>query len=260
MTVEKPKRRWFRLAFSLRTLLALVAIASVLICFAPDLSLACRRLALRQQIEQTGAVVIPFSEWQNFFQANVTRPAELSWIRKWLGDEPVAEIVFPVCTTQSEVDRVMHVPAGQDRSSPPSDSGLCASDPRAAMTNLMVPQMIALIACAMTLLAISACHNPQSQIDPKHDPMIALSDDTEATRRDLLKCIPVGSKISDAKKILEEDGFVCSYDKANNDQDCLYCVIQKTWRGPVVGKWQVQLLYDHAVVTDAIVSHGLVGP
>ena len=101
---SKPRRRWFR--FSLRTLFVAVTICSLLIRFAPDISVGQRRQFLRKQIEKNGGVVIPFSNWQNYFQQKVTPPTELSWIRKWMGDETIAEIWLPLGTPQPEIDRV----------------------------------------------------------------------------------------------------------------------------------------------------------
>ena len=104
-----PNRRWPR--FGLRTLFAVV---SVLGCWLGwQVSVVRERSAMRLAIEASGANIVKgdIPTTLSAPQMAIVRrgePIRLSWIRRALGDEPVALIVFPGEPSPSDLARAEH--------------------------------------------------------------------------------------------------------------------------------------------------------
>lgn len=96
---------------------------------------------------------------------------------------------------------------------------------------------------------------------------INLTDNPHEVRESIMKLIPAGTDINRAKKVMETNGFRCSFKKdssfADKDKlyehiDFLYCDLE---RGCLTGRrWQVAIVIKNSLVEKILVSTGLTGP
>ncbi len=86
-------------------------------------------------------------------------------------------------------------------------------------------------------------------------------------KRSILNVIKIGSDINKAKKIMESNGFNCSFKKNSTFSDgknlyrhidFLYCDIEKGFL--VSRRWQTAVLHKNNIVENVVVSTGLTGP
>ena len=81
----------------------------------------------------------------------------------------------------------------------------------------------------------------------------------------LVKHIPIGTALADAKGFMEREGFECSVTRngslsSREGIDYIYCDRHDpvdTW---VSRRWQIVLVLEDDNVADVRVSHGLIGP
>ena len=104
---------------------------------------------------------------------------------------------------------------------------------------------------------------------------IKLRDDPQAMKQEVLKKVPIGSPIQDARKIMEENGFaVAAYENAdfveypNGDynreilhkgEDFLLCYKKSTPFFFVTREWMIIIVHGGDVVSDIFVNTGLTG-
>ena len=96
---------------------------------------------------------------------------------------------------------------------------------------------------------------------------IVLNENPDETRISILKNIPAGTDINDAKTLMERNGFTCKLIKDSSFSDSrnvyehldfLYCDKES---GFIIGKrWQVAIVSENLLVKDVYVSYGLTGP
>jgi hypothetical protein len=76
--------------------------------------------------------------------------------------------------------------------------------------------------------------------------------------------IPPGTKLANARQIMEQEGFTCEPEyKETPPIDYVYCDRidrDSPISSPVVRRWQVCLVVNKGVITDISVSTGLIGP
>ena len=97
-----------------------------------------------------------------------------------------------------------------------------------------------------------------------------LSADAAQSRQEILKFIPLGSKVQPVKAIMERQGFVCKAGKserfarflpgkqsAHSVADYLYCDREQGFI--VRERWQVFVVHQNGRVADVRVSYGLIG-
>ena len=102
-------------------------------------------------------------------------------------------------------------------------------------------------------------------------------DEPDQMEREILRHVPIGSTTIDAKKEMGRNGFKCDpvknrtfskvrYDKNASgrikqiiyrSQDFLYCAIRKGFI--VARRWQAAFVYKNGLITEIVVSTGLVG-
>ena len=83
----------------------------------------------------------------------------------------------------------------------------------------------------------------------------------------VLKAVPVGSRIEEARRFMEREGFRCSpqtkssfadHDGTRKGIDYLYCDRSE---GLIVSRrWQVAIVHSGDRVTDVLANTGLIGP
>ena len=99
--------------------------------------------------------------------------------------------------------------------------------------------------------------------------------DSQSMKKELLKEMPIGSLIHDAKKIMEENGFNCEMMEntafsENRDgdpqkpivhegEDFLFCNKRETVGVLVIREWDVIIVRKGDVVSDVFVNVGLTG-
>jgi hypothetical protein len=103
---------------------------------------------------------------------------------------------------------------------------------------------------------------------------IQLSEDVKEVKQSISKLIPVGSRIEEAKDMMEQHGFRCEmkqrdafveYDAENKEilhegEDFLWCDKSKRVAELVVRRWQVIITHKSGIVSGMYVSTGLVAP
>ena len=97
-----------------------------------------------------------------------------------------------------------------------------------------------------------------------------LSQEPKQVRQEILKLVPLGSDITQAKTVMESNGFVCTWEK--NEQfatlpkgqqmihrkaDFLYCDREQGWI--THERWQVAIVHKNGRVTEVHVSYGIIG-
>lgn len=102
----------------------------------------------------------------------------------------------------------------------------------------------------------------------------------KAMKEEILKKVPIGSRIEDAKRIMEENGFGCELEHnqlfsvqldnpPENDPhrsivheraDFLACDKSKLTFPPVTQEWSVIIVHKDGIVSDVVVNIGLTGP
>jgi hypothetical protein len=86
-----------RIQFSLRTLFAVVTVAAVACAWlAHEARVVQERKALREWIVRRGGIC---GNWNDSY------PVEQSFLRRWLGDEPIGFIMLPEFTTDADEAR-----------------------------------------------------------------------------------------------------------------------------------------------------------
>lgn len=96
---------------------------------------------------------------------------------------------------------------------------------------------------------------------------IELGGNPEKVKNSILKIIPVGSNINNARILMEKNGFKCIFmkdssfsesGKVYDNIDFLYCDLEK---GFIIGRrWQVAIIIKDLSVSEVLVSTGLTGP
>jgi hypothetical protein len=119
------------------------------------------------------------------------------------------------------------------------------------------------IRLAIALPMILGCLHPGP---PLLTTRIAGVDEMKQT---LKREIPVGTPAADGRRFMEREGFSCSIIKHGSFSeqgtevrgiDFLYCCRQDPSSAWVSCKWQIALVLRDDVVSDILVSSGLVGP
>ena len=120
--------------------------------------------------------------------------------------------------------------------------------------------------------------NDKPQNESPQSVRIRMYDDKKSMKEELLKFVPVGSSVQDAKRIMEENGFACemytndsSIETFENDPlsertithdnaDFCYCDKRRTPFQLVAREWKVMVVHKNNVVSDIYVNTGLTGP
>lgn len=94
---------------------------------------------------------------------------------------------------------------------------------------------------------------------------IMLSEDAEQTRIEILKFIPLDTGILDARRIMESNKFECYFmaDESFLDErnlNFLFCDLRRSEGLLIARRWQIAIVHKDSVVTDVLVSTGLIGP
>jgi hypothetical protein len=103
-----------------------------------------------------------------------------------------------------------------------------------------------------------------------------MRDDPQAMKEEVLKKVPIGSQIQDARKIMEENGFKVTphhndsfaEDEAGDPrrqiirqgEDFLMCYKARTPFLFVTREWKIVIVHKGDVVSDISVGIGLTGP
>lgn len=101
---------------------------------------------------------------------------------------------------------------------------------------------------------------------------IRLVKSAKDTKQGILKKIPIGSSIEEAQNIMEANGFICkkkeggAFSEQDNDGkatihkgiDYLYCDKEMPESPYCVRRWQVAIVDSNGVVSDILVSTGLI--
>lgn len=110
------------------------------------------------------------------------------------------------------------------------------------------------IACIAAAGCRSTADPPSTAPDPL--PAIEVQADTELTRQEILRFIPVGTPIDEAQRIMEHNQFECTLEPGVR----LYCDRQQSKSFWVAERWQVTLPCEDGKVAGIRVSYGLIGP
>jgi hypothetical protein len=108
---------------------------------------------------------------------------------------------------------------------------------------------VTLLAC----LALVSCAGPFSDVEAE-------------TRKQLLELAPIGSDAKAALPMLADRGFHCKWTSQAEFQglkgknDYLYCDLEESYWLIFMRRWQLALVHDRYIVTDAQVGFGLTGP
>ena len=100
--------------------------------------------------------------------------------------------------------------------------------------------------------------------------------DAKAMKKEIIKKIPVGTPIQDAKRVMEENGFNCAFmeDSAFSEdqdgdpqrqivhegQDFLLCHKSKTVAPLMMREWNVIIVHKAEMVSEVFVNVGITGP
>ena len=113
-----------------------------------------------------------------------------------------------------------------------------------------------------------------SFISSQAENRIPLHENMKLLRQELMKVIPIGSRVTDAKKLMEQNGFKCKmkekaafveYDERNNqilheNEDYLWCDKSRQVAELISRRWQVIITHKREVVTGVYVSSGIKAP
>jgi hypothetical protein len=106
---------------------------------------------------------------------------------------------------------------------------------------------------------------------------ILMHSSARASKREILRVVPIGTSIASVKEIMERNGFTCGMKQNANFTeedlregelvqtehralDYLYCEKEQMVQMLVVRRWQVALVNRGGVVQDVYVSTGLIAP
>ena len=123
----------------------------------------------------------------------------------------------------------------------------------------------------LTLLSIS-CANVEDSIHLNNDP--------KAMKKEVLKRVPLGSRIEDAKRKMEKSDFLCTMmhneefavqkdNPSDNDPfkstlhekaDFLLCEKRKQTAPMVSQEWSIVIMHKGGIVSDVYVNVGITGP
>lgn len=81
----------------------------------------------------------------------------------------------------------------------------------------------------------------------------------------IVKNIPNGTQLADAKRFMQSEGFKCSITRngsfSDRDSiDYIYCDRLDRVDDWVSRRWQIALVLEDDAIADVSVSHGLIGP
>ena len=137
------------------------------------------------------------------------------------------------------------------------------------MTRVKLDRSKALCGPCVTLaLTLSLLVSPIANGNTKK---VKLHNDAVATRKEVLKRIPIGSSIEHAKDVMKKSSFECKmmWDElfASDCQgadsqkgDFLYCDRTKFAFPFFERRWQILIFHVNGLVTDVLVCIGLTGP
>ena len=117
----------------------------------------------------------------------------------------------------------------------------------------MIAMRMLLLIMTLGCLGLSGCRTAPVQ------PKIGLPEDATAMKAEVAQHIPIGTAVEEAKAIMEESGFECSYSIGYNESPCLYCIRTRSMGLLVVRQWKVYIYHDGSAVTDIVASYGVVG-
>jgi hypothetical protein len=100
---------------------------------------------------------------------------------------------------------------------------------------------------------------------------VRLHNDPEATKKEVLKRIPIGSSVEYAREVMSKSGFNCGMRQnelfaagcegpATRNGDFLYCDRVKFAFPFLERRWQILIFHVNGLVTDVLVCIGLTGP
>ena len=95
---------WRPLRFSLRTLLEIVFAAGLLCWVGRDVVITFQRHHARKWLQQVGGNAMSFDEWNQQHLLQQPSPNALTVLQRWLGDEPVVQVVLPSMAPADEVE------------------------------------------------------------------------------------------------------------------------------------------------------------
>jgi hypothetical protein len=119
------------------------------------------------------------------------------------------------------------------------------------------------VALTLSLLATPIAHGKAKKVK--------LHNDAEATKKEVLKRIPIGSSIEHARDVMKMSSFKCELmrdelfasDCEGTDSrkgDFLYCDRVKFAFPFFERRWQILIFHANGLVTDVLVCIGLTGP
>jgi hypothetical protein len=96
---------------------------------------------------------------------------------------------------------------------------------------------------------------------PERRQTIAFRADNESMREEVLRSIPIGTRLAAAEEIMTENAFGCSLIlDEKSKQEMLYCVANEPTGFMVARRWMIFLYINSDTVTDVKVTSGNVGP
>jgi len=113
-----------------------------------------------------------------------------------------------------------------------------------------VPYFVIMI-CALAVLAGCVASRGKRSMKLIEDPALV--------KKLILKEIPVGTRVEDAKAIMEANEFDCRF-VALDERPHLYCVREEGISLLVGGKWQVLIPHEGGLTKGVAVTYGRVGP
>ncbi len=123
---------------------------------------------------------------------------------------------------------------------------------------------IVVIFCALVSfqVLIPACKNPERR-EPTtaSDVILQLHEDVDATYSEVVKHIPMGSSIEDARVTLGRLTDTYYFDtESETGRSYLHATIDRPKGAIVVRRWKITVYYDADGVSDISVVTGMVGP
>ena len=105
--------------------------------------------------------------------------------------------------------------------------------------------------------------SPGSVSAPADDrlvPKIALHDDAGATKAEIIKVIPPGTRVDEARRIMERNGFACEASKDDGGREYIWCVFSRSVSWLVSCRWAVRLYHRDDRIDEVAVSLAYTGP
>jgi hypothetical protein len=96
--------------------------------------------------------------------------------------------------------------------------------------------------------------------DDRPVPKIALHDDAEASKAEIIKVIPPGTRVDEARRIMERNGFACEPSKDDDGREYIWCVYSSSVSWLVSCRWAVSLYHRDNKVDEVTVSLAYTGP